>query len=163
MIVRVASAVLVFALMGCAPATPDPRVDALLQKDAAHATLVELFIATDEKAWERVRAVFADEVRFDMTSLVGGEPVVLTPAQITEGWSEGLGPVKDVHHQVGNFVIDVTDSGANATCYGIAIHHRPGEEKEITTFVGTYDFELARVADGRFEISLIRFNSKFVR
>jgi hypothetical protein len=121
----------------------------------------ELFLATDLKDWERVKATFADEVVFDMTSLAGGEPSTMTPQAIADAWAEGLGPVEAVHHQTGNYVVQVNGDMASASCYGTATHYRPNEEKSLTYFVGSYDFHLVRAATG-WKIDRFRFNKKYV-
>ena len=121
----------------------------------------ELFVATDEKDWSRVRAVFADRVDFDVTSLVGGESAVLPAGQIVDGWREGLKDVPVVHHQVGNMRIAVRGDEAEVFCYGMATHYNPAAEKRVTWFVGSYDLRLSRVG-GDWKISAFRFNSKYV-
>ncbi|GAA3201236.1 nuclear transport factor 2 family protein [Nonomuraea roseoviolacea] len=45
----------------------------------------------DQREWDRLAGIFADSVTLDYTSLNGGEPAVLTPAQIVGAWSGLLG------------------------------------------------------------------------
>lgn len=124
--------------------------------------VAELFVATDDKDWTRVRAVFADSVDFDVTSLVGGEPAVLSADQIVDGWREGLQNVPIVHHQIGNMRVALRGDQAKVFCYGMATHHNPAAaDKKTTWFVGSYDLRLARV-DGEWKITAFRFNSKYV-
>ena len=149
-------------LIGCAPEpVADPRVSGLVDRQAVEDTVNELFLATDLKDWQRVKATFADQVLFDMTSLVGGDPVEMTPQAIVDAWAEGLGPVQSVHHQTGNFVTSVDGDAATVSCYGTATHFRPEQEKRLTVFVGSYDFHLTRVGD-RWTIDIFRFNAKYV-
>src|SRR5688572_23967758 len=117
----------------------DARIDDIHHRFAIQDAVHALFLATDARAWDRVREIFADEVHFDMTSLAGGEPGVLTSERITNAWAEGLAPVKAVHHQVGNMIVRIEDDSATVHCYGTATHYRPDQEKRITTFVGSYD------------------------
>ena len=105
--------------------------------------------------------MFADTVEFDMTSLAGGEPVVMTPDATADAWAEGLGPVTAVHHQTGNYTIEVDGDGASASCYGTATHFRPDQDKRLTYFAGSYDFHLVRRDDG-WKIDRLRFNAKYV-
>ena len=138
------------------------ELDALVAKDRITSCLHQLFISTDRRDWVGARACFADTVRFDMTSLAGGEPLDLTPHQITDAWAAALNAIDHVHHQVGNLEIKVLDDRATAFCYGIALHHRPVPSgNNIRRFVGTYDFEL-RASKRGWLISLFRFNAKFV-
>lgn len=139
----------------------DKRIDELWDRIQVQDTVNELFLATDAKAWDRVKTVFADEVDFDMTSLAGGEPARITPDMIASAWADGLGPVAAVHHQTGNFVVRVDGDSAAVTCYGTATHYNPDSEKRLTYFVGSYDFHLRRTPAG-WKIDRFRFNKKYV-
>lgn len=131
-------------------------------KDDIATVIHRLFIATDQRDWSTVRGCFADTVDFDMTSLVGGAPVTLTPVQIADAWESGLKPIQHVHHQVGNLQITVQGDTATAFCYGIALHYRPtAAGNNVRRFVGSYDFTL-RHAGSRWLITAFRFNAKFV-
>jgi hypothetical protein len=134
----------------------------LVAKDQIATCIYDLFIGTDRRDWSLVRGCFAEQVLFDMTSLAGGEPVPLTPAQITDTWETGLRPLEHVHHQAGNLQISVDGTSATAFCYGIALHYRTTKDgNNVRRFVGSYDFEL-RFAAGLWRISAFRFNLKFV-
>ena len=134
----------------------------LAAKDAVIDVLNTLFIGTDQRDWAKVRDCFADSVRFDMTSLLGGRPSDLSPETIVDGWRQGLQAITQVHHQVGNYRVDVDGAVAVASCYGIALHYRKTTSGRNTrTFVGSYDFHLVE-AEGRWRIDLFRFNVKFV-
>lgn len=137
-------------------------LETLVAKDRIASCLHRLFTSTDRRDWTGVRACFADTVQFDMTSLAGGTPVVLTPQQITDAWEAALKPIEHVHHQVGNLEIHVREEVATAFCYGIALHHRiVANGDNVRRFVGSYDFEL-RALDRGWVISSFRFSAKFV-
>jgi hypothetical protein len=134
----------------------------LLEKEAIAKVLNRLFLATDARDWPRVRECFAGSVHFDMTSLAGGQPARLSPAEITAGWEAGLLPLDALHHQTGNLEVSVSGDEATASCYGVAWHYRRTRSGRNTrVFVGSYDFHLVR-AGGAWRIDLFRFNSKFV-
>jgi hypothetical protein len=138
------------------------QVAGLLAREAVIDTLTTLFVATDDRAWAAVRGVLAPEVHFDMTSLTGGEPGVLTREQIADGWAVGLAPIEHVHHQIGNVRVHVDGTDADASCYGIAYHHRRHPSGRNTrVFVGTYDFRLHEEG-GRWRITSLRFTARFV-
>lgn len=150
------------ALCGCAHLRGTCSENAATKdRLAAEDAVNELFLATDLKDWERVKAVFANEVHFDMTSLAGGAPARLSPQAIADAWKTGLTPVQAVHHQTGNFVVRVQGDSAAVSCYGTATHYRPEQEKKLTYFVGSYDFHLTRVGSG-WKIDSFRFNKKYV-
>ena len=135
----------------------DSQLQILLDKDRIAEVVHRLFIRTDQRDWEGVRACFAPEVLFDMTSLAGGEPVRRTPEEIAAGWEEGLRAVQVIHHQAGNLLIDVRGDEADAFCYGTASHYLPNPSGRNTrVFVGSYDFHLARQG-GEWRIDRFRF------
>jgi hypothetical protein len=74
---------------------------------------------------------------------------------------DGLGAVEAVHHQTGNYVVQVDGDGATASCYGTATHYKPQEEMRLTYLVGSYDFHLTRTPSG-WKIDSFRFNKKYV-
>jgi 3-phenylpropionate/cinnamic acid dioxygenase small subunit len=124
--------------------------------------IVRLCVATDARDWVTVRACFTDVVRFDMTSLAGGEPADIPAEQIIDGWTVGLAPMEAVHHQLGNFRVSLRSDEADAFCYGTVYHYRrTASGRNTRTFVGSYDFRLVR-ADDVWRINAFRFNVKFV-
>ena len=142
--------------------TPENDLATLLARQAVTDTITTLFLATDARDWNAVRSCFASEVHFDMTSLAGGEPRAMTPDAIAAGWEQGLRPIEAIHHQVGNFRVDVRVSQATAFCYGIAYHYRRHPSGRNTrVFVGSYDFGL-REDGGRWLVNSFRFVAKFV-
>ncbi len=134
----------------------------LIDKDRIIETINQLFIGTDQRDWNKVKGLFAPEVRFDMTSLAGGKPQLLTPQQIVDGWEKGLKPLKAIHHQAGNYIVTVAGNQADAFCYGIATHYLPTKSgRNVRTFVGSYDFHLVR-NDGVWWIDAFKFNLKYI-
>ena len=134
----------------------------LLDEAAVIEVIVRLFVDTDRRDWAGVRACLADSVRFDMTSLAGGEPSVLTPGEIAGLWEAGLAPIEAVHHQAGNFQVQVNGEEASASCYGIAYHYRrTASGRNARVFVGSYDFHLVRRGEA-WRIDAFKFNAKFV-
>ncbi len=140
----------------------EQQVEALVEKDRIRDVVTRLFVRTDQRDWPGVRVCFAPQVRFDMTSLAGGEPATLSPEDITRGWDEGLRPLKAIHHQMGNLLIELRGAQADAFCYAIASHYLPNPSGRNTrTFVGSYDFHLVRHAGG-WLIDAFRFNLKYI-
>lgn len=134
----------------------------LLERDRVAAVVNRLFVATDARDWPRVRECFAQSVRFDMTSLAGGQPARLSPAEITAAWEAGLLPLDAVHHQTGNLEVACSGHEATVTCYGTAWHYRRTRSGRNTrVFVGSYDLHLLS-SEGQWRIDLFRYRSKFV-
>ncbi|MEO1063503.1 MAG: nuclear transport factor 2 family protein [Actinomycetota bacterium] len=122
--------------------TTDDRLDLL-------DTVRRLFRSTDRRTWDALHDVFADEVRLDYTSLAGGEPATLAPADIIAGWRAALSGLDATQHLVSNEVIDGEGDEATVTAEFIATHlfeNRFGEP--LWTLGGRYDIGLVRTADG---------------
>lgn len=103
----------------------------------------------DQREWEALKSVFADQVRLDYTSLNGGEPVVLSPAQIVDGWSRVLGGFDATQHLVTNHL--VTAEGDTAVCTAsFQATHRLANPfgAPLWTLGGTYQFDLIRTGGG---------------
>jgi hypothetical protein len=126
-------------------------------------TVNRLFIETDNKNWSAVDELFTPQVRFDMTSLAGGKPEVLAPVKITDMWRDGLTPVAAVHHQSGNFLVNVKENEADVFCYGTATHYKNPvfKKKTVVSFVGSYNFHLVRQGE-TWRIESLKFNKKYV-
>jgi hypothetical protein len=134
----------------------------VLEKEKVKETVNRLFISTDNRDWSEVSSLFASEVLFDMTSMVGGDPVTLTPQQIVTSWEKGLKPLKAIHHQTGNYIMSINQNEAEVFCYGIAFHYLPNKSNQNTrTFVGSYDFHLVK-NDQRWQIDKFKFNLKYI-
>ncbi len=140
----------------------DKELESLIDRTRIIETINQLFIGTDNRDWALVRSVFAPSVLFDMSSLGAGPAKQTTPAEIVAGWDAGLKPIKAVHHQVGNHLVRLSGTKAEAFCYGTAIHYLPNKTNVNTrTFVGSYDFELAKNA-GKWAITKFKFNLKYI-
>ncbi len=134
----------------------------LLEKEKAKEVVNQLFIHTDSRDWDKVSQLFAAEVLFDMTSMVGGKPVILTPQEIVSSWEKGLKPLKAIHHQAGNYIVNVNQNEANVFCYGIASHYLPNKTNQNTrTFVGSYEFHLIKNGEN-WQIDKFKFNLKYI-
>lgn len=118
--------------------------------------VTELFIATDHRRWNDVRAAFAPLVHFDMVSLTGGQPTRLTPEEIVLTWEGALAAVT-THHQASNFQVSMRESDAGVSCYALGYHYLPNPTGRNTRlYGGTYDFHLA-LAGEKWLIDSMRF------
>lgn len=139
----------------------EKEIKELIEQNAVINTVNRLFINTDERKWQAVSDCFADEVLFDMTSMVGGEPVKLTPQQITDTWDTGLKGLKAIHHQAGNYIVTIKENEADVFCYAIATHYFPNPSGDNTfTFVGSYNFHLVK-KNQSWKIDMFKFNLKY--
>jgi hypothetical protein len=124
-------------------------------------TVNQLFIYTDFQEWSNLKEkVFYNEVYLDMTSMGAKEPKLYTSKEICEMWKDGFKDVDAIHHQAGNFVIEVDEDEAAVFVYATATHYREKPEKKIESFVGGYDFNLIRTING-WRITRMRYNLKY--
>jgi hypothetical protein len=144
-----------------APVEPDPRIESILDRQAVEDMVTALFVAVDTKDWKRTADLLAEQVHFDVTSLAGGEPGLVSRESIIEGWRSGLEPIQAVHHQAGNYEVEIDAEGATVLCYAIATHYAPERDQAVTTFVGDYEIHLVRAGDG-WLIDRFRYNNKYV-
>ncbi|WP_067812746.1 nuclear transport factor 2 family protein [Actinomadura kijaniata] len=107
----------------------------------------------DQREWEALKAVFADEVRLDYTSLNGGEPAVLSPELIVDAWSRVLGGFDATQHLVTNHLVTLDGDAAVCTASFQATHRLADPfGAPLWTLGGTYRFDLVRVG-GAWRIS----------
>ena len=161
---------LAFAISGCAisPNTNQAAADMstqyrmLIEKNKIIEVINRLFIGTDNRDWSQVKNCFSSEVLFDMSSIGGGDPVTLTSQQIVDSWEKGLKPIKSIHHQAGNYMVNINEGQADAFCYGIASHYLPNNTNQNTRiFVGSYNFHLTKEGQS-WRIDQFKFNLKYI-
>ena len=122
----------------------------------------KLFIATDNRDWAGVKDCFMDSVLLDMTSLAGGEPSKVSSQNIVDAWDAGLKALKTIHHQSGNFLVEIHDNNTDVFCYGIATHYLPNKtNRNVRTFVGSYDIHLVRQGTD-WKIDRFKYNLKYI-
>lgn len=136
--------------------------DGLRDREGVIDVVNRLFVAVDERDWAMARACLADRVHFDVTSLGAAEAAEMAAEEIIEGWKTGLAAIEAVHHHSGNFRVEIDGDRAICFCYATAYHHRRVRSgRNLRTFVGSYDYRLAREA-GEWRITQFKFNAKFV-
>lgn len=135
----------------------------LVTRQEVEDTVVRMFVATDERDWSSLKNCFTDPFVLDMSSMVGGAPMCMSPQQVADAWAEGFRALDHVHHQIGNIRTTVAGSSATVRCYGVALHHRSkiAGESKTRRFVGTYELNLERGAIG-WRITQLKFLLKFI-
>ena len=102
----------------------------------------------DMKRWNELRALYADDVRTDYTSLFGGTPQVQTGDALIAGWRGVLEKVK-TQHVLGPIVVELHRAGAPARCHVRAMHYAPGAAGgEHWEVLGHYVFSLKHGPSG---------------
>ena len=121
----------------------------------------QLFVATDNREWDKVEAFFADEVELDYSSMNGNPAVKLSPKQIIDSWKTILPGFSSTHHQVGNFISKVNENTADVFCYGTATHFLEHEDGNVWIVVGSYNFELKKNVNN-WKVTKMKFNFKYM-
>ncbi|MCL3780659.1 nuclear transport factor 2 family protein [Prolixibacteraceae bacterium JC049] len=120
----------------------------------------QLFVASDNREWEKLESIFADQVELDYSSMNGNPATVLSPRQITDAWKTFLPGFSSTHHQLGNFITEIEGNTAKVFCYGTATHYLEHEAGNIWTVVGSYNLELKEM-DGTWRVTKMKLNYKY--
>lgn len=136
----------------------------LTEREQVVEVLNRLFYYTDHKQWDKLKSeVFKSEVLLDMTSLGAPKAEIWTAQRICDEWGKGFENLDAIHHQSGNYMIDINDSSANAKAYAIASHYKKDTSQGSTReFIGSYDFVLDKTKDG-WRLNSFKFNLKYMR
>lgn len=110
-------------------------------------------LAVDLARYDLAEAAFAPQITIDYTSLWGGEPQQMTPAQLMDGW-RGIVPGFDATwHELSDVRAVVDGDSATATAY-VDGRHWIGER--LWRPVGTYHWTLRKL-DGAWKVTSMRF------
>ena len=111
--------------------------------------------AVDAKDWTLARSLFADTIRVDFTSLVGGEPGEMPADNLIAGWSGNLTQEKTSFHLRGNHRLTFTGAdSATMLSHGYAWNRMErGARKEnggeaLWEVWGTYRHDFERSGKG---------------
>ncbi|WAZ19455.1 nuclear transport factor 2 family protein [Streptomyces cinnabarinus] len=140
-----------------------PTLDADVRRLADRQAVVEVCTRmawhSDQREWEALKSVFADEVRLDYTSMNGGEPALLSPEQIVDAWSQSLGRLDATQHMITNQLVTLAGDTAVCTASFQATHRLAAPfGAPLWTLGGTYRFALVRVG-GDWKISGVVMNA----
>ena len=132
-----------------ATTTSDPATTETEDRLAILELIGNLALLLDARDWDALEQVWADQVVYDRTSLFGGEPETLTPAEVVAGYQAALGGLDALHHLITGHVISI--DGDKATCaanmQGTHVLANPSGD-DMWTVGGRHDYELERTADG---------------
>jgi hypothetical protein len=116
--------------------------------------VTDLFKGADERDWQKVRNVMADNVLLDYQSMTGIEPGMQTPVQITDAWESFLPGFDKTDHQLSEFRVKIHGNEADVDYIGKADHFI-GEE--VWTISGNYQTRLVKQND-TWLITYLRLN-----
>jgi ketosteroid isomerase-like protein len=112
-------------------------------------TCTRLVWHTDQREWDRLTEVLAEQVTLDYTSLNGGDPITLTPAEVVNAWQNTLGGFDATQHLLANHLVTVEGDAAVCTAAFQATHRKASPHgAALWTLGGTYSFSLTRGTGG---------------
>jgi hypothetical protein len=115
---------------------------------AVQAVVTRVAHTIDSKRWAELRALFADTVQTDYTSLFGGEIQEQRADDLMAAWQNLLGSVV-TQHFLGPIEVGVAGQVARAECHVRGHHLKKGAAGGDEWMVaGHYVFELQRSASG---------------
>lgn len=103
--------------------------------------VTDLFTGADERDWQKVRSVMADNVLLDYQSMTGIEPGMQTPVEITDAWASFLPGFDKTEHQLSEFRVRLHGNEADVHYVGKADHFLEGEQWTIS---GSYETKLEK-------------------
>ncbi len=107
----------------------------------------------DARKWPDLRAVFADNVDVDYTSLVGGQPSRVKADDLITGWEKGLTAFAKTEHVVSGHQVTVNGDTAECRARFIATHTRgTPDSTDRWTCGGRYRYTLNKV-HGQWKVS----------
>jgi hypothetical protein len=125
---------------------------------AVQAVVTRVAHTIDGKRWSELRALFADTVRTDYTSLFGGEVQEQPASDLIAAWRNLLGQVV-TQHVLGPIEVTTTGEGARAECHVRAYHVKKGTAGGDEWMVaGHYVFEL-HLASTRWHIRQMKLEA----
>jgi hypothetical protein len=114
---------------------------------------VRLAWYVDLRQWAALAGVLTEKVRLDYTSLNGGDPVVITAAEVADAWSGLLGNLAATQHLMGSFLVELAGDTAVCTAMFQATHRLPNDLGDPHwTLGGRYRFDVVR-AGAQWKIS----------
>ena len=111
-------------------------------------------MAVDLAAYDLTKAAFAPEIIIDYTSLWGGEPAKMTPADLMSAW-RGIVPGFDATwHELGPITVEIDGTDATAIAF-VDGRHWIGDD--LWRPIGTYHWDVAQV-EGEWRVTRMVFN-----
>jgi hypothetical protein len=161
----IATAATVTALAAVAPSlqpafanSSQPTYQQLADELALTRIPTEVEVAVDRKDWAKARSFFADNVRVDFTSLVGGEPATIKSDDLIAGWSGNLKGNKQSLHIRGGALVTINGDKASVYSNGYAWNKMPGgKDGDLWEVWGNYVHEFERTNAG-WKITSFTFN-----
>jgi hypothetical protein len=133
----------------------------IADRDNVRAAVTRVSHEIDRRRWPELRALFAEVVTVDYTSLFGGEIRQQKADDLIDGWRRAFAPVPTTQHVLGPVDVEVKGAEATAHCHVRAYHvcrGLPGGDEWLVA--GHYVFELAR-GEGAWKIRAMKLETSY--
>lgn len=111
-------------------------------------------LAVDRAAYDLAEAAFAPEIIIDYTSLWGGEPATMTPAELMTAW-RGIVPGFDATwHELGPVTVEIDGISATASA---SVDGRHWIADALWRPIGNYHWDVAQI-DGEWRVTRMVFD-----
>ncbi|MCE2891336.1 MAG: nuclear transport factor 2 family protein [Aquidulcibacter sp.] len=111
-------------------------------------------LAVDLANYELAEAAFAPSIVVDYTSLWGGTPNTMTPAELMTGWRSIVPGFDATFHELTNVKATITGNSAIATAH-VDGRHWIGDR--LWRPIGTYNWDLTKNVQGRWQVTRMVF------
>lgn len=102
----------------------------------------------DDRDWDGLASILADSIRFDFTSLWGGEPERVTGIELVGRWRGMSERLDATQHLITGVLPEIDGETATVVASLMAVHRRASVTGgPLWTVGGTYRFGLRRAAD----------------
>lgn len=126
-----------------------PTLERIVDEREIRRVVDEIDNLCDRKEWEKLRALFTDDVDVDFTSLSGGEPSKITADELINAWKTNLFEGKKTFHQRGNHRIKIAEDTAEVFSKGYGFNFlKTGEFTGLWEVWGNYTHTLERTEKG---------------
>lgn len=113
-------------------------------KEEIQSTISNVSHFIDQKQWSGLRALYAETVQTDYTSLFGGQALAQRGDALVETWRKLLAPIV-TQHILGPITVDAQGDSAIAQCHVRGYHYVKGAAGGDEWIVaGHYVFQLSR-------------------
>ena len=127
----------------------DPTTTATEDRLAILELIGNLALLLDARDWGALERLFTNPVHLDRTSLFGGEPETLSPAELVEGYRQTLGKLDAVHHLITSHVISLDGDEATCAANMMGTHVLANNSGgPIWRVGGRHDYKFKRTTDG---------------
>ena len=122
----------------------------------------KFFVYTDSQEWTKLQEeIFAANVELDMVSMGADRAERVSSREICDRWEKAFEELDAIHHQSGNYIVNIIGEMAEVNAYAVATHYKELAQKGQTRkFTGSYDIHLSK-RHGDWRIDKLKYHLKY--